>query len=414
MSKPASALGDIAAHGGTVLFGSTNVLIGGRPAARKGDPVMCPIHGGGTITQGSFTVFINGMPAARLGDFTGCMVPGLSAISVPAPILGPPPMPASVLGPPPAPAPVQGPPPAPVQGPPPAPEGAPPLGGALTLDKQRAGRTHAQNDEDKYGVSAMHIEGFMTDANKDGVYDTLEGSAEMIRMRNKGYHDVGPVEMGGTHSLDLFYANAKYSAPMTPQSGQAVYGSAEAGMMKWGGTLSTGAPGSKGLNSQSIGTEVNMFHAKAEGDWLAGDDGNRVGIVAKGEAGAEVLKGEAITVVTSPSIMGYNAQFTQKGGAAAGTVGGGAGFWGYFDKKQSRVHVGAMAKLKLLFGLEGEWNVSIGKVFQEDPPPAPEPAPAPPPVAGLPFGGYMNTPGMGMGGIPGTLLLGNPRVLIGG
>jgi uncharacterized Zn-binding protein involved in type VI secretion len=391
MSQPAATQGNLAAHGtGTILMGSTNVFIGGRPAARVGDPVVCTLHGAGSITRGSATVLINGMPAARMGDMTGCMMPGLAAISVPA-----------VLGPPPTPAP---------------PPGAVPLGGAVTFDKTRSGKTHAQNDEAKGGVSALHAEGFITDANADGNYDTIEGSAEMIRLRQKGYTDAGPVELSGTNNMDLFYGSAKYSVPSFTGANQAAYGSAEAGMMKWAVSGGVGAPGAKGLNSQSIGAEVNMFHAKAEGDWLAGDDGNRVGVVAKGEAGAEVLKGEAITVITSPSIGGYNAQFTQKGGAAAGTVGGGAGFWGYFDKKQSRFHVGAMAKLKLLFGLEGEWNVSIGKVFEEDPPASPPAAPAAStaPAASLLFSGYLNTPGMGMGGLPGTILLGNFQVLIGG
>lgn len=55
--------------------GSTNVLIGGRPAWRVGSDVhACPLvsgvvpHGAGTVPMGSTSVFINNMPAARLGD----------------------------------------------------------------------------------------------------------------------------------------------------------------------------------------------------------------------------------------------------------------------------------------------------------------------------------------------------------
>jgi uncharacterized Zn-binding protein involved in type VI secretion len=124
MSKPAAAFGDIAAHGGTVVIGSMNVLIGGRPAARKGDPVACALHGMGTVTQGSSTVFINGMPAARLGDMTGCMIPGLAAISVPA-VLGPPSVPASLE--------------------------APPIQGARTLAHGKDGKFHEENDKAKGG-----------------------------------------------------------------------------------------------------------------------------------------------------------------------------------------------------------------------------------------------------------------------
>ena len=88
MAKPAAALGDVAAHGGAIATGSSNVLIGGRPAPRVGDTIMCPLHGPGVVSLGSFTVLINGMPAARMGDITGCMTPSLAPVSVPLPVLG--------------------------------------------------------------------------------------------------------------------------------------------------------------------------------------------------------------------------------------------------------------------------------------------------------------------------------------
>lgn len=53
---------------------STNVLIEGRPAWRVGGDVhACPLsdpksHGGGTVVMGSTTVLINNVPAARTGD----------------------------------------------------------------------------------------------------------------------------------------------------------------------------------------------------------------------------------------------------------------------------------------------------------------------------------------------------------
>lgn len=70
---PASSLGDSTTHGGSVVGGSSNVLIGKKPAARMGDQCICPLadpkpHVGGPITKGSSTVLINGMPAARQGD----------------------------------------------------------------------------------------------------------------------------------------------------------------------------------------------------------------------------------------------------------------------------------------------------------------------------------------------------------
>jgi len=78
---PAARLGDPTSHG-TPLGpgpGSTNVMIGGKPAWRAGpDFHACPLvtgvppgavpHVGGTVPVGSATVLINNLPAARMGD----------------------------------------------------------------------------------------------------------------------------------------------------------------------------------------------------------------------------------------------------------------------------------------------------------------------------------------------------------
>lgn len=55
--------------GGPIVAGSGNVLIGGMPAARKGDMLVC-IGPPDSIKAGSGSVKINGKPAARMGDGT--------------------------------------------------------------------------------------------------------------------------------------------------------------------------------------------------------------------------------------------------------------------------------------------------------------------------------------------------------
>lgn len=55
--------------GGPIASGAPNVLIGGLPAARVGDMAVC-IGPPDTIIKGSATVMIGGHPAARLGDST--------------------------------------------------------------------------------------------------------------------------------------------------------------------------------------------------------------------------------------------------------------------------------------------------------------------------------------------------------
>ena len=81
-AQPAARVNDPTAHGGTIITGSPNVLIGGMPAARVTDWHNCPLHNpdgsphyGGPIMTGSPTVLISGLPAARVGDICTCNGP---------------------------------------------------------------------------------------------------------------------------------------------------------------------------------------------------------------------------------------------------------------------------------------------------------------------------------------------------
>jgi len=67
-------------HGGfpqqTVLVGSSNVFINGKPAVTVGDSVSSHADSDGshdgTVSQGSPNVFVNGKPKARVGDSVSC------------------------------------------------------------------------------------------------------------------------------------------------------------------------------------------------------------------------------------------------------------------------------------------------------------------------------------------------------
>ncbi len=81
---PAARMGDMTAHGGSIMLGFPMVLIGGQPAARMGDMHVCPMvtpavppipHVGGPVILGSPMVLIGGMPAARMGDMLICVGP---------------------------------------------------------------------------------------------------------------------------------------------------------------------------------------------------------------------------------------------------------------------------------------------------------------------------------------------------
>lgn len=65
----------------TIISGSPDVFINGKPAARAGDSAdthACPCNGKPhgehprTIAEGAPTVFINSLPAARVGNSADC------------------------------------------------------------------------------------------------------------------------------------------------------------------------------------------------------------------------------------------------------------------------------------------------------------------------------------------------------
>ena len=65
--------------------GCANVLIGGQPAARVGDPCIC-IGPPAPIATGSSSVFIGGLPAARATDLT--MHGGIITAGCPSVLIG--------------------------------------------------------------------------------------------------------------------------------------------------------------------------------------------------------------------------------------------------------------------------------------------------------------------------------------
>jgi len=86
MGMPAARASiDKAAHDGPIQCGSPDVIIGGFPAARKGDSFSCTQHGSGIIVGGSGSVLVNGVSLARQGDKTQCNAGGASAPAKPKP-----------------------------------------------------------------------------------------------------------------------------------------------------------------------------------------------------------------------------------------------------------------------------------------------------------------------------------------
>jgi uncharacterized Zn-binding protein involved in type VI secretion len=68
-----SKIGDVA--GGSLVTGSSNVIVNGAGAVRVGDVVQGHgdgEHSGPSMVTGSPTVFVNGIPLCRAGDVASC------------------------------------------------------------------------------------------------------------------------------------------------------------------------------------------------------------------------------------------------------------------------------------------------------------------------------------------------------
>lgn len=67
-------LGDLTTHGGVVISASSSYEVLGRPVARVGDRVTCPMQGHGlaVIIEGDPDWLIDGRPVALEGHLTSC------------------------------------------------------------------------------------------------------------------------------------------------------------------------------------------------------------------------------------------------------------------------------------------------------------------------------------------------------
>ena len=377
---PAARVTDNTAHGGMIVAGDFSVLIGGMPAARLGDPHLCPFsdgpkpHIGGVIIMGSATVRIGNAPAARMGDLCGCTNAGMMGKGVP-PVIGP------------------------------TPPGLPPktlAEGKLNLpapdpalDKDPLGRFNNPTPPIPLEPSAKAE---AQDVDQDGTYDTVKGDASVF---SKEGQVAGPGGTGAKGKMDVAYAKGEAGASASDY-GAGARASGEAGYIKLGGDTYVGPKEDGGANPYvGVGVEADVLHAEAKADGFIGDDGKRVGIGAQAKAGAEAVAGKAKAVTTIPIgwLPGvpddFNIQIKGEGQGSLGSVGAGAGGWGFWDKQEERFHIGAFGELKALAGIELNVDISVGKAY-------------PPPVS--PGGG---TQGVGAGGIPNTIIKGYPTVMIG-
>lgn len=347
---------DPTAHGGSIAWGYATVLIGGQPAARLGDPHLCPLadpkpHVGGVITQGSMTVYIGNAKAARLGDLCGCNTVGLSGMGVP-PIAGP---------------------------------GAPPPPKLETDD--------AAADFPDWLPEWLRPDVWNPPEPVDpgpGVHDNeWEIAAKRIQSAD------------GSESVDFLYAKGERQGPGVSNG---VLDSLFNPLNMLGKTrLEVGLWKARGKDRKNgdgtADAEVNSVHAELERDLLIGSDGKRYGLGAGAKASAAWVDGkvapERKSVPYLDSLLndlGYSMQYQTEGGLTAG-VGAGGGAHAFYDSETEEFHIGGF--ISALWA-EGKGGLVIRALPEEQ------------------DEGDGGVKGMGGGGIPNTIILGHPTVLIGG
>jgi uncharacterized Zn-binding protein involved in type VI secretion len=307
MGKPAArATIDQCAHTGQIQSGSPNVLIGGFPAARKGDPVGCSQHGSGIIVGGSASVLVNGLPLARLGDKTQCNTSGAPAV-------------------------------------------APNIywGGSLAEKAGDDGMLHGE----KFDLRVLGAYDNSEDKTGDGNYDSASAGFSLLDLT-----------VGNMKSDDLFkfenrnklaVANLNSSLYGGDSGIFGVNGSGTATAVQYGGTAGLGSQGAL-YGGVSGDVSIATVESKAIGELYYGNKG-RYGFSVEGGSEAALLKPEAIVNIDIYSFIVAEAKF----GAPIGGAGVSAGLTAYIDETDYSGNLKIAGELAIILGLKGDVNVKI-------------------------------------------------------
>lgn len=307
MGQPAArAQIDTSAHSGTIQTGSPDVIIGGFPAARKGDALSCSQHGNGAIVGGSGTVFVNSLPLARMGDQTQC-----NTSSTPIP---------------------------------PANKAAPTQYWGGTLAK-KAGEDGLIHDE-FYDARILGAYANLEDKNENGDLDTLSTGLA-----------VEDFTMGNLKSEDLFRGEVRNKVSAVNATGSIYGGGENIYGLNSGATATgiqygaTGRAGKKGLLYGNVSGDVNVGSAEAKAilEIYANSKG-RYGLYGDLGAEAHVFKAEAVGNLDVLGIVVVEAKAAGVAGSAA--AGAGGGIWA--DKNDYSLNVKVTGRFAVGIGFRGD------------------------------------------------------------
>jgi len=316
MSKPAAKMLDMAGHGGMIMMGEFTVLINGMPAARVGDPLMCPGFNGpiphimGNIVMGSTTVQIGGGFAARMGDQTGCGIAGMIAKGMPA-IFGP-----AIF----------------------TMAAAPAIKGAY--------KTEQEGIERGDNVTLL--------ANSSSGYNNASGSQDSIQGSLTDVH--GKADVLG-RNWESHYRLGAVSAETHSSSGTSIASTGYTSEASAGHIQVQSTPDQRETDTLT----VKAFTANAGYDFLAGNDGRRTGLAMGISAEAAVLDVQYDDEEEYEiPFTGFSVKLRATGGLSGGSVGVQAGAGAYHDAQDNRVHVNAVGGLELEVGAKLGLDISVG------------------------------------------------------
>ncbi|MCF8581202.1 PAAR domain-containing protein [Enterobacter ludwigii] len=312
MGQPAArATIDTGAHSGPIQSGSPDVIIGGFPAARKGDTLSCSTHGGGIIVGGSGTVFVNGMPLARQGDKTQCNVSGSPA--------------------------------------PAAPKAAAPQywGGTLAKKAGEDGMMHGEH----YDARVLGAYASLEDKNLNGDFDTASAGFAF-----------SDITVGNMKSKDLMRAEMRNKLAVGNATGSVygggndIYGlnaNAAATGVQYGGSVAAGREGTL-YGGVSGDVTIGTAEAKAVAEAYTGNNG-RYGFTADAGAEAKGIKAEAAGNIDFLGIIVADAKVDASAGSAGGAIGGSL----YVDANDYSLNVRLTGSLAFVVGLKGDTGVKF-------------------------------------------------------
>lgn len=320
MGKAAArAVIDKGAHSGPITAGSPDVLIGGKPAARQGDPVNCTSHAGpASIIEGSKTVLINGKPAARMGDKTSCATP-----------------------------------------PAPAPKGPAPAKDEFhfwtPVKNSNPDGTVVTQHPDNLTIKVFNAYANLKDSNKDGIQDYAETGFVMSEINAKGDWVPGEGQYGkygGSGGFSTFKAETK--GTLINNDGQNV--NTVEGKASVISANAEGHLGKEGTLYHKSELKGDLLYAdgKADGQFYSGGSQNKYGFQAEVAGDFGAAKGEYEGQIDIPLISVKAKAGVKAGGAAAGAKVG-----AYVDTDDYKANVNIGGELALLLGLEVDLDLTL-------------------------------------------------------